>query len=113
MFTTDSSAAKRASRVEEEDEEEDEKYHKQVHIDWHTHYAALLEYMREHGHCNVPYSDKYECDLEGFDVNGGTYHYHGALGNWLTRQCRYHRGVRGLLAPDRAALLQKLVDQGE
>lgn len=90
----------------------EEKYRKQVHIDWHAHYAALLEYQKEHGHCNVPYMDKFECDLEGYDLNGGTYHYYGALGSWLTRQRRYKRGLRGVLASDREALLQKLVDQG-
>ena len=93
-------------------EEDGRPRRQQIHIDWHAHYGAMLEYLKEHGHCNVPYLDKYECDLVAYDINGDTFHYYGALGSWLTRQRRYKRGLRGTLTPDREALLQKLVDQG-
>jgi hypothetical protein len=102
--------------LDEDNQPEDEEgtqQDKPIQIDWNIHYAALLKYRKEHGHCNVPYLDKYECDLPGMGENGQTFHYYGTLGSWLTRQRRYRKGLRGTLQPEREALLQKLVDEGK
>lgn len=84
---------------------------KRIHLDWNLHYAALLKYR--HGHCNILYIEKYECDLPGMGKVGGTFYYFGALGSWLTRQRRLRRGIRGNLPPERESLPQFLVDEGE
>ena len=86
---------------------------KQGDISWPRHYAALLEYYKEHGTCNVPQKAVYECDLEGLDENGGAHHYVGNLGVWLKdqRQAKKSHGERKI-KPERQALLQKLVDEG-
>ena len=82
-------------------------------LGWNTNYAALLEYYKEHGTCNVPRKGSYECDLEGLGEDGGVYHYMGNLGVWLCnqRQARNGQGNRKI-TPKRQALLQKLVDEG-
>ena len=33
--------------------------------DWNIHYAAILEYFKEFGTCDVPKNRSYECDLPG------------------------------------------------
>ena len=86
---------------------------KQGDIDWPRNYAALLEYNKEHGTCNIPNKAVYECDLEGLDENGGVHHYVGNLGVWLTSQRQAKKGKsKTSLRPERQALLQKLVDEG-
>ena len=83
-------------------------------IDWPRNYAALLEYYKEHGACNVPQRDNYECDLEGLGEDWGVYHYVGNLGNWLATQRQAKKGKGTYkLTPERQALLQKLVDEGK
>ena len=82
-------------------------------LEWYTNYAALLEYYKEHGTCNVSRKVIYECDLEGCGDDGGVYHYAGKLGFWLCnqRQAKNNQGNRKI-TPKRQALLQKLVDEG-
>ena len=83
-------------------------------LGWNTSYAALLEYCKEHGTCNVHYNAIYECDLEGLGENGDVYHYLGNLGTWLHRQRTAKKGVNNRkIKPEREALLQKLVDEGK
>ena len=82
-------------------------------INWPRNYAALLKYYNEHGTCNVPQHDKYECDLEGLGEDGGLYHYVDNLGAWIShqRQAKHGKGTYKQ-TPEREALLQKLVDEG-
>ena len=99
----------------------------QGEISWPLNYAALLDYRRVHGHCNVPHGhfnmphrhcnipqrDTYECVLVGMGEGGSDYRYVGNLGTWLHSQRSCKKGTRGYsLSSDREALLQKLVDQG-
>ena len=84
-------------------------------LGWNANYAALLEYYKKHGTCNVPCKAVYECDLEGLgEEDGGVYHYVGNLGFWLDRQRKAKKG-KGTYkqTPEREALLQKLVDEGK
>ena len=82
-------------------------------LGWNTNYAALLEYYKKHGTCNVPSTDKYECDLEGLGEDGGVYHYVGDLGIWLYTQRQAKKGTgKNKITAARQALLQKLVDEG-
>ena len=53
--------------------------------DWNIHYAALLEYYKEHGTCNILTKQKYECTLVGITEDGKDYHYVGSLGPWLAK----------------------------
>jgi hypothetical protein len=85
------------------------------HIAWPRHYAALLEYGRIHGHCNVPTNDDiFECVLPGLGDFGGIFHYKDRLGRWTKKQRSLYHGSRGEggLTPERRALLQALVDEG-
>ena len=87
---------------------------KQGDISWPRNYAALLEYYKEHGTCNVPQKTVYECDLLGLGENGGVYHYVGKLGNWLKYQRKAKKGKDNKkITPDRQAMLQTLVDEGK
>jgi hypothetical protein len=61
-------------------------------IDWNIHYAALEEYGREYGHCNVPFKCVYECTLRGAGEAGGDVSYAGNLGRWLDRQRQNQKG---------------------
>lgn len=79
---------------------------------WRRHFAALLEYGREYGHCNVPVLASYECMLPGMGPLGTPLQYAGKLGKWLTTQRQAKKGHGYQLAPDRERLLQDLVDQG-
>ena len=94
------------------------KMKKQGDLDWPRHYAALLVYHERYGHCNVHKKFKFEdfvCTLKGMGPDGSDVEYRGKLGTWLANQRAFHRGRRGekrLLLPDREALLQKLVDEG-
>lgn len=86
-------------------------------LSWLAHYAALLHYACNNGHCNVPYTALYECDLPWLDEDGDSLaSYHDQLGVWLFNQRLSRRsGVRGNsppLLPEREALLQQLVDEG-
>jgi hypothetical protein len=81
-------------------------------ITWPINYAALLEYRRVHGHCNVPQASTFECDLPNMAEDGGPLRYAGSLGRWLMTQRQSKRGQRNSLSPEREALLQKLVDEG-
>jgi hypothetical protein len=81
----------------------------QGEITWHGHYAALLEYCKEHGHCNVPKQATYECMI---NEGGSIIRYQGHLGSWLCYQRRLKKKEQSKLQPDREALLQQLVDEG-
>ena len=83
---------------------------KQTRVDWHVSYAALLEYCKEHGHCNIRQRDNYQCVLKGVGMNGSDYKYDGRLGVWLFTQRQTKKD--GKLSKDRDTLLQKLVDEG-
>ena len=87
---------------------------KQGDIDWPRNYAALLEYYKEHGTCNVPQDAVYECDLKGLGEDGGVLHYVGNLGRWLHTQRQAKKGQgNNKITPERQAWLQKLVHEGE
>jgi hypothetical protein len=80
---------------------------------WPRHYAALLMYAQERGHCNVPSREEYECYLK--DENGELYHYKGRLGAWVRYQKQRKNGTSSggyRLSRDRETLLQQLVDKG-
>lgn len=64
---------------------------------WMEKYLALLEYGKEHGHCNVP------CFYEYILSNGKLIW----LGEWLSRQRRCIR--QGCLSSERLNLLQLLI----
>ena len=87
---------------------------RQGDIDWPRNYAALLEYYKMNGTCNVPYKTVYKCDLESLGENGGVYHYVGNLGTWLytQRQAKKDKG-NSKITLERQAWLQKLVDEGK
>ena len=53
---------------------------------WPLHYAALLQYERQYGHCNPTTTTIYACDLPNMGENGGIYHYNGKLGQWVAGQ---------------------------
>ena len=59
-------------------------------------YNELVEFQREHGHCNVP--DKYSANA--------------ALGNWVTNQRSRYRNLKNgnkpAITPTRVELLEKL-----
>lgn len=79
---------------------------------WATHYAGLLQYCKEHGHCNVPKGATYECIIPDIGDNSPHGHYFGHLGSWLCYQRRLRKKEKSSLLPDREALLQQLVDEG-
>ena len=82
---------------------------------WDIHYAALLEYIKQHDHGNVPQNRCFECVLPRMNEDGSDYIYAGKLGKWVKTQRRIKKGTRGKqrLRPEREALLQALVDQSE
>ena len=86
---------------------------KNIIVEWRYHYAALLEYYKEHGTCNVPKRSSYECDIPDMGDDGAVYHYKGNLGSWLDYQRKANRST-GLhrISPERVAQLQLLVDEG-
>ncbi len=89
-------------------------------ISWARHFAALVEYGKQHGHCNVPLKTFFECAIpaggigEGGEMTGEMTMYQGNLGFWLNRQrqARKGQGHSKKLLPEREALLQRLVDEG-
>ena len=82
--------------------------------EWSRHYAALLEYYKEHGTCNIPQSHNYECDLPDMrDDADNIIHYKANLGKWLTEQRQARKGQGcSKLSNEREAQLQILVDEG-
>ncbi len=86
-------------------------------IPWAYHFAALAEYGRQHGTCNISARGFFECDITG--VDGQPYHYAGKLGSWVVEQRRNRKGrmpdvVRtSVLQQQREQMLQELVDSGE
>jgi hypothetical protein len=44
---------------------------------WPINYAALLQFKEKYGHCNVPQSLIFECELPGMGENGAAMHYSG------------------------------------
>jgi hypothetical protein len=82
---------------------------------WPRNFAALLRYGEEYKTCNVPSKAVYECILPGMGDNGTDFQYMGRLGVWLNNQRRAKKGTHGSrrITPDREALLQMLVDEGE
>ena len=81
-----------------------------MYLEWPTHYAALLEYFKEHSTCNVPQSHTYKCELPGMGEEGGDYNYIGRLGVWLHNQRSAKKGTADKITPDRLAQQQLLVD---
>jgi len=80
---------------------------------WHSHYAAILQYCKEHGHCNVPKGFSYECIIPDIGDDSPHGRYVGHLGSWLCYQRRLKKKDKSALLPDREGLLQQLVDEGE
>lgn len=95
------------------------KMKRQGEIDWPRHYAALVEYGKEYGTCNVQKKFKFEeynCILHGLGDNGDDFHYSSKLGTWLANQRSFHNGRRGearRLTPEREELMQRLVNEGK
>ena len=87
---------------------------KNTNFNWSHHYAALSEYYKEHGTCNIPQSHSYECDLPGMrDDVDNIIHYKANLGKWLTEQRQARKGQGcSKLSNEREAQLQILVDDG-
>ena len=84
-----------------------------TYIEWKFHYAALLEYCKEHGTCNIPKRSSYECYIPDIGEEGASYHYRGNLGLWLTTQRQVRKGKIGnRKTAERIELLQVLVDEG-
>jgi hypothetical protein len=84
-------------------------------LEWQIHYAALVAFGNEFGHCNVTQKYIYECDLPGLGEGGSVYHYRGKLGVWLSKQRSNKRSsIPGgkSMSPEREVLLQNLVDEG-
>ena len=82
-------------------------------LSWSLHYAALLEYYKEHGHCNVPYKTEYQCKLRKMGENRQSYQYDGKLGLWLCSQKQQYAGTAPRKLSDaQMAKLQLLIDQG-
>ena len=82
-------------------------------IEWQRHYAALLEYYKEHGTCNVHNSNLlYKCELPNMGYNGGTFHYKDRLYGWLSIQRAAMRNEGYGLTGSQTALLQAFVDEG-
>ena len=81
---------------------------------WSRHYAALMEYYKEHGTCNVPASFiRYECDLIGWNIDGSNYHYNASLGNWLYNQRKAKKYENtDISSAEQEAELQLLVTEG-
>jgi hypothetical protein len=82
---------------------------------WMRQYAALVRYGEIHGHCNVPLSETFDCDLPSLTENGITRHYSGRLGVWVRNQRQRRNNAESggaQLTPEHEALLQKLVDEG-
>jgi len=78
---------------------------------WARHFAALLEYCRQKGTCNIAQRKSFKCDLVGMAPDGGVYKYDEKLGKWLHNQRQAKR--KNKLLADREAQLQALVDQGK
>lgn len=98
--------------VDDDDDDNDNEETKAV--DWDLHYAALIEYSKEYGDCNIPLKKSYECLLKGLGANGTDLKYSRKLGRWLDTQRVAKRGTRSdkNLSKDRELKLQALVDQG-
>jgi len=85
---------------------------------WSLYLAALKVFVQDHGHCDVPLKEIYECTLPGMKEDGSDATFSGLLGDWWSHQRQSHKGKSGkkdavsLLPPDHEELLQKLVDQG-
>jgi hypothetical protein len=82
---------------------------------WLMSYGALVEYSKEHGHCDVPYKTNYSCEiLWGSALAGQPSRYQGDIGTWLLTQrlARHPQSNLPPLTSEREALLQQLVDQG-
>jgi hypothetical protein len=109
--------SKKLDLVEEEyyDDDDDERSLKKPrrNIEWHHHYAALMKFYEAHGHCNVPQSLLYECDIEG--ENGMDIHYVGKLGSWVNSQKSAKGGTHKTynLTPERDEKIQTLIDEGK
>ena len=90
-------------------------------LTWELHYAALLEYGKQYGHCNIPSGDSYACILpvsdavKAGDGNGdgdgmSELKYSGFLGKWLMIQGMLKGQEKLDVAHE--SLLQALVDRG-
>jgi hypothetical protein len=81
---------------------------------WSLHYAALLEYCKQQGHCNVPHDLTFACVLKEMGKNGEDYQYEEKLGDWLTNQRSIYHGHKGQkMEPDRRAKLEELHEKGK
>ena len=81
---------------------------------WNCHYAALTEYGKEHGTCNIPGNEFYQCKLRGLGEGGSVYRYKDNLGSWLLKQKQAKNGIgKYHITDDQIAKLQILVDEGK
>lgn len=87
------------------------KAHREIVELWARHFNALLVYCQENDHANVPVDHVQHSDG---DASTGSSGVSLQLGHWLREQRRMKRGQgKGRLLPERAAKLQRLVDQGK
>ena len=85
-------------------------------IIWARHFAALVEYTKQHGTANVSLKTTYECILPGMGDSGEDYKYQGNLGFWLNRQRQAKKGLGPggkALSEERVSQMQVLVDEGK
>jgi len=85
-------------------------------ISWARHFAALVEYKKQHGTANVSLKTTYECILPGMGDSGEDYKYQGNLGFWLNRQRQAKKGLGPggkQLSEERVSQMQVLVDEGK
>lgn len=85
---------------------------------WPLHYAALLAFGRENGHCNVQNNQRdyeyvlYVPKIDNSSADSASVEmvsYKGRLGEWLCRQMTLFR--QGKLTSERAALIQELLSK--
>lgn len=82
---------------------------------WSKHFAALLRFGEEHGHCNVPQNIVFQCILPGLGPEGTDLDYKCNLGQWLAKQRQARRGkFKPIgLSEEKEALLQDIVNKGK
>jgi hypothetical protein len=86
-------------------------------IAWYVHYAACIEYFKDHTFEELSNSPIYKCLLIGFGDNGSHFIYEGNIGGFI----KYHRDLRMKLPTvlchenkyhQRILLLEELVKLG-
>ena len=84
-------------------------------LDWNVNFAALIEYAKAKGDCNVPEDFNFECDIiSTSNVDKSVLHYQSNLGKWL--QLQYVKFKNGGWNNDdmiQNSLFQELIAAGQ